>query len=146
GTDFFSNLRTAFGRLEMNGFLPGSSGMAGSGSDAIPPAVVLTSDTPLAIRSGTIDFTATFSEPVFGFRSAGVAATNGTVTSFTQVDASTYRFSVSPSGEGTVTTSVNAGAAFDFAGNRNLASAPVARTFDTTAPTVTANDLLTNDT
>lgn len=137
GTDFFNNSRSVWGRFELGGF---QSGLPPVVTDA-PPTVTLFSATPLNVGSGTIDFTATFSEDVSGFSSGGVAVTNGSVTAFTAVDARTYRFSVTPSGQGTVTTQVSAGAATDAGGNGNLASDPVTRAFDSVAPAAPTFDL-----
>ncbi|MBN9122554.1 MAG: peptidylprolyl isomerase [Planctomycetes bacterium] len=139
GTDYFNNQRTAFGRLEATGFLPGAP--PPTAPDTTAPTVALASDTPAAISAGTIDYTATFSEDVSGFTAAGVDVANGSVTSFTQVDARTYRFSVTPAAQGTVTATVKAAAAFDAGGNVSTASNTVSRVFDTTAPTTPTFDL-----
>lgn len=143
GTDYFDNRTTAFGRLEATGFFagtapqvsppPGTPGAPGGPTDTTAPTAILSSSTADATRTGTIDFTATFSEDVTGFGAAGIAVTNGSVTSFTQTDARTYRFSVTPSAGAlvTVTAQVRAGAATDAAGNANTASNTVTKTRDT---------------
>jgi len=114
--------------------------------DVTAPTAAVTSTAPDPTSTSPIPFTATFSEDVTGFSAAGLSVTNGTVSGFTQVDARTYTFAVSPLAQGTVSVSVNAAAATDAAGNGNTASAAVTRTFDSAGPVVTANPLTTNDT
>jgi hypothetical protein len=107
--------------------------------DTTAPAVALTSSANEPTAANPIPVTATFSEAVTGFTAAGVTVTNGAVTNFAAVDATTYTFDVVPAGSGTVTVSVAAGAAADAAGNANTASAALTRTFNgtITTPTIT---------
>ncbi len=131
GTDFANVQQVLFEGLRTNGFLPGA---APPTFDTTPPTVTLTTTAASTFNSATADFTATFSEDVGGFGPGGIAVTNGTVSSFTQVDARTYRFSVTPAGQGTVSATVSAGAATDAGGNASAASDTISRTFDSIAP------------
>lgn len=112
--------------------------------DSTAPTATLSSTTTSPTKSTSFAFTATFNEDVTGFVASGVTVTNGSVATFTPVDARTYSFTVSPSAEGAVTARVAAGAAKDAAGNGNAASSVVSITYDATAPTVTATALTTN--
>ncbi len=106
--------------------------------DATAPTVTLVSSTVASGSTTTtspVNFTATFSEPVTGFTSAGILVGNGSVTSGpTAGSGNTYTFQVSPSGAGSVSVQVIAGAARDQAGNNNASSATYAFTFQ--APTI----------
>lgn len=140
GTDFLSGQNFAFKQFTQVAFLPGAQPAAlpaAPTADTVAPGVTLTSSTAALFRTGTADFTATFSEDVTGFTSSGIAVTNGTVTALTQVDARTYRFSVTPTGQGAVTAQVRAGAAVDASRNGNTASDTVSRTFDSVTATPT---------
>ncbi|CAN5245567.1 hypothetical protein BH11PLA2_BH11PLA2_22140 [soil metagenome] len=118
-----------------------------SGSiDTGAPTVTLTSGASDPTNTSPIPFTATFSENVSGFSSAGITVVNGTASAVTTVDAKTYTFTVTPTGQGNVSATIQANAAKDSAGNSNTAaSATVTRGFDTVPPVVTANALTTND-
>jgi hypothetical protein len=104
----------------------------------VPTVTSLTSSTVAAngtTSTSPVLFTATFSEPVAGFTSAGITVSNGTVTSGpTAGSGNTFTFQVTPSGAGNVTVQVRANAAQDQAGNFNPASASYAFTF--AAPTI----------
>ncbi|MBX9585577.1 MAG: FG-GAP-like repeat-containing protein [Gemmataceae bacterium] len=113
--------------------------------DTTAPATTVTSDAPDPTNDAPIPFTVAFSEDVTGFTATDVTVTNGTASNFTAVDARTFTVDVTPAGQGAVTVAVPAGAATDAAGNGSTAAAAVARTFDTVAPTATANALTTND-
>ncbi len=114
--------------------------------DTTAPTATVTTTAPEPTDTSPIPFTVTFSEDVTGFSAAGLNVTNGSISGFTQVDARTYTFSISPLAQGTVSVSVNAAAAKDAAGNDSAASAAVTRTFDSAGPVVTANQVTTNDT
>lgn len=86
----------------------------------------------------TLSFTATFADAhgVSGFdptNPADLSISGATASAATQVG-NTYTFGVTPSGDGTVTLQVSAGAASDAAGNSSAASSTFAFTFDATAP------------
>lgn len=140
GTDFLNGQGFLFKRFLQVGFQTGTQPAlipAAPAADTTAPSVSLTSSTAAAFRTGTADFTATFSEDVTGFGAGGITVTNGTLGAVTQVDARTFRFSVTPTGQGAVTAQVNAGAATDAAGNGNTASDVVSRTFDSVTQTPT---------
>lgn len=103
----------------------------------ISPGVNLSSNSPNPLNS-SFSVTATFTEAVIGFEASDVTITNGTLNSFTVVDAQTYTFNVLPSGDGSVTVDVAAGKAQDSDGNNNLAATPLNRIFDEMPPTVSA--------
>jgi cyclophilin family peptidyl-prolyl cis-trans isomerase len=141
GNDFFNNQKSALISSSVVGFVNGSRA-----DDTQAPMPTLTSDAGAATNTSPIPFMVDFDEDVFGFDAADILVTNGTVSSFTKVDGSTYRFGVTPSGQGAVSATVAAGGATDFTGNANAASETVTRTFDTIAPTVTVTPRTTNDT
>lgn len=122
---------------------PGLAATAVWGATA--PSVTLSSTAPDPTNTSPIAVTATFSEAVNGFTQAGLTATGGAVSDFTRVDASTYTFNLTPTTNGTVSVTANAGAATNAAGTANV-SASLSRTFDTAAPTVGVGALTTNDT
>ncbi|MFZ5877990.1 MAG: Ig-like domain repeat protein, partial [Chloroflexota bacterium] len=97
-------------------------------------------------NSGTIHFTAVFSEPVTGFATGDVTLggtanpTTGTVTEIAPNDGTTYDVAVSGmTNDGTVTASIDAAKAQDAGNNDNTASTSTDNTvtYDATAPSVT---------
>jgi len=123
---------------------PGS-GTIGAGSlgvnkditiDATAPTVAITS-TSLTLTNVPIPVTAKFSEPVIGFTADDVTISNGSVGSFVAVSSSTYTFSVTPSLQGSVSISILSAVATDIAGNENIASNTLTRSYDNIAPTLT---------
>ncbi|MDO7886490.1 putative Ig domain-containing protein [Hymenobacter cheonanensis] len=121
----------------------GSTASANSNTNAFTvdttvPTATLSSSTVASggtTSTSPVLFTATFSEPVTGFTAAGIAVTNGTVTSGpTAGSGNIYTFQVTPSAAGNVAVQVRANAAQDQAGNNNPASSSYAFTFQ--APTI----------
>ncbi|MCS6864279.1 MAG: Ig-like domain-containing protein [Gemmataceae bacterium] len=110
------------------------------------PVPTLTTTAPDPTRIAPLTFAVNFDKDVTGFDASGILLTNGTVSSFLQLDARTYTFQVLPLSQGVVTVSVQAGSAFDIFGNPNIASNTISRTFDSVAPSITINPLATNDT
>jgi hypothetical protein len=105
--------------------------------DSIAPTVTMTSPgVSNPTNTSPIPVTVTFSEPVTGFTSSSITATNGGVSGFTGSGAS-YSFSLTPAGQGIVTAAIAANVAQDQAGNNNTAAAPFTRTYDSVAPAVT---------
>ncbi|RYD51275.1 MAG: hypothetical protein EOP52_09720 [Sphingobacteriales bacterium] len=106
--------------------------------DGTAPTVTLSSGTVASggtTSTSPVNFTATFSEPVTRFTAAGIAVTNGTVTSGpTAGSGNAYTFQVTPSGGGSVTVQVLANTAQDQATNFNTASTTYPFTFQ--APTI----------
>lgn len=113
--------------------------------DIKAPTAALSTTATNPTAGNPIPFTATFSEAVNGFATAGLTVTNGTAGTVTRVNAKTYTFSVTPAADGAVSVIVAANAAYDAAGNRNTASTASSVTFDGTPPTVTANNSTTAD-
>jgi hypothetical protein len=101
-------------------------------ADTTAPTVTVSSTASNPTETSPIPVTVTFSESVTGFTAAGVSATNGTVSNFAIVSASTYTFDVTPITQGDVTISIAANVARDAGGNANVASASLTRTFDGT--------------
>ena len=94
--------------------------------DTLAPTVTaVTDNVAAAVTKGPISFTATFSEAVTGVSTSSFTATNGTVASVTQVDASHYTVVVNPTAgiaSGDVALSLVAGGATDTAGNAAVAA------------------------
>ncbi|WP_029375443.1 Ig-like domain-containing protein [Oceanicola sp. S124] len=84
--------------------------------------------------NGVYTATLTFSEPVTGLSSAGLALVNATAT--ISGSGQNYTLEITPSGPGVLSVQVQANAAADAAGNGNTASLSRSATFDGTAPTV----------
>jgi hypothetical protein len=104
--------------------------------DKTAPGVTMTSSAPNPTNSAPIPVTVTFSEPVTGFTAGDIAVSNGSVSNFAGGGAS-YTFDLTPAANGPVTATIAANVAVDAAGNGNTA-ASFSRTYDTTAPGVTA--------
>ncbi|MEG4494914.1 Ig-like domain-containing protein, partial [Microcoleus sp. D3_18_C4] len=103
-------------------------------ADTTPPTVSLTSAAAATVTAA-FPVTATFSESTTNFIASDITVTNGTVSGFSGTG-TTYNFTVTPTGQGTVTVNVPTGVATDAAGNNNTAATALTRTFDTTPPTV----------
>ena len=115
--------------------LAGNSGSEGSDTvsiDTLRPGAVITPD---GTTTGTspIEFTIQFSQNVVGFVAGNISVLNGTPGAFTVVDADTYLLEVAPEANGTVTVSIDAGAAQDVAGN-DSGSASATVTFNAAQP------------
>jgi hypothetical protein len=104
--------------------------------DVTRPTVVV-SPTGTLTNASPIVFTLNFSEPVTGLTTAGITVTNGTAGTLTQVTPSQYTLPVTPTADGFVTVTVNAGAAQDALGNTNLASNTASVESDRTGPVAT---------
>ncbi|MBN2351249.1 MAG: chitobiase/beta-hexosaminidase C-terminal domain-containing protein, partial [Spirochaetales bacterium] len=109
--------------------------------DATAPGLTLSSAAPNPTNTGfTVTFT--FTEAVSGFTAGDIAFTAGTGSASvpSTSDNVTWTSIISPSAQGTITVTVNAGAVQDSAGNANTAAAnSITRTYDSVAPTVTIN-------
>ncbi|MCT7971026.1 Ig-like domain-containing protein [Laspinema olomoucense] len=103
--------------------------------DTVVPTVTLAT-----AASGTVNtpfsVNAAFSETVTGFAADDISVTNATLSNFTG-SGTTYNFTVTPTGSGTVSVNVPAGGATDAAGNSSSAAAPLTLGADVTPPTVT---------
>jgi hypothetical protein len=107
--------------------------------DATAPAAVIDlapgQDNPAS--TSPINFSVVFSEPVSDFESADVTigGTAGPTTALVTGSGTSYNVAVSGmTGDGTVTASVNAGAAADAAGNPSTASSESVVNFDGATP------------
>ncbi|MEG4918730.1 DUF4347 domain-containing protein, partial [Microcoleus sp. B7-D4] len=113
----------------------GVFGATGVLADITPPTVSLTSAAAATVTAA-FPVTATFSESTTNFVASDITVTNGTVSGFSGTG-TTYNFTVTPTGSGTVTVNIPANIATDAAGNNNTAATALTRTADTTAPTAT---------
>lgn len=98
------------------------------------PTITTTATSPTGLAQ--IPFTITFDENVTGFDQSDVAVTNGTVSNFVAVNATTFTFDVAPTADGAVVVSVAAGAAQDASGNNSSAASTTIQS-DRTSPTTT---------
>jgi sugar lactone lactonase YvrE len=115
--------------------------------DNVAPTTLISSTAPNFTNVSPIPMTVTFSEAVTGFASDDVAIGNGAIIGLiTAVSGTTYTFDVAPTAEGAVTVNVAAGKVQDAAGNFNSAATQLARTYDSTQPTVTISSLASSQT
>ena len=124
---------------------PGTSSTIPFTVDTILPVPTVTTTSSSPTNVSPIPFTVTFSEPVTGFIGTDVTVTGGTLGGFGG-SGTTYTFSVTPSGVGTVTVLVNAGVATDLAGNPNVASTPASIVYNNVGPTVTISSPISGST
>ncbi|MEK7793741.1 MAG: Ig-like domain-containing protein, partial [Candidatus Hydrogenedentota bacterium] len=102
--------------------------------DNVKPTVSLSSAAGNPANASPVPVTVTFSEAVTGFALVDVSTTGGTAGALTGSGAS-YTFSLTPTGQGSVSATVVANGAADSAGNTNTVSSAFARIFDSVAPT-----------
>jgi hypothetical protein len=105
--------------------------------DSVSPMAMLDSAAPDPTNTSPIPVTATLSEPSTNFTDEDVTPTNATVSSFSGSGTS-YSFNLAPAGQGLVSATVTADAFVDAAGNGNVASSVLSRTYDTVSPTVSS--------
>jgi hypothetical protein len=105
--------------------------------DSINPTLTLASVSP-DFTNTAIAVTATLSEASTDFAAEGVTATNATVTGFTG-SGSLYSWTLTPTGQGSFSCSVEAARFIDAAGNANTASNALARIYDSVSPTIVLN-------
>src|SRR5262249_6118542 len=74
--------------------------------DTTAPTATISSTVPEPTDTNPVPFTVTFGEDVTGFAASDLQVTGGTVGNFTQVDAKTYTFTVTPTTQGAITVSV----------------------------------------
>ena len=103
--------------------------------DTTPPSVQLSTTVANPTNSNPIAVSVTFSEDVTGFGLSDIVVGNGTAASLSG-SGRNYSFNVTPSGDGTVTVDIAAGAAEDAAGNDSTAATQLSRVYDATAPGV----------
>lgn len=105
------------------------------------PTVTLSSTASNPTSENPISITATFSQPVSGLTTEGISVTNATVTNLQPVNpsgglAATWTFDLVPQSAGTVSASIQAGAAQNSAGTNNTASNNFTVTYQPPAQTV----------
>ena len=122
----------------------GASDNAGNGNTAATDVTVVYDVTPPAVSvlgaptstNGNFSLTVQFDEDVTDFTADDLVITNGTVSSFSTIDGSTYSVVIAPDGNGDVVIDIPAAVAQDEAGNDNTEAAQTTVAFDTAAPTV----------
>jgi len=114
--------------------------------DTALPTVTITSTAASPTKNSSIPITATFSEDVTGFSVSDINVGNGAASNFAAVSGTVYTFDVTPSGQGTVTVNIPAGAAQDAAGNGNTAATQFSIIYDSNPPTVTITSPSNNST
>ncbi|MCL0042741.1 S8 family serine peptidase, partial [Thermodesulfovibrionales bacterium] len=107
------------------------------------PTVAITSTATDPTNVSPIPMTAIFSETVTGFIATDITVANGIVTagSFAGTGAN-YTFTVTPIADGPVLVDIAAGVANDTAGNPNAAAPTFRITFDSIAPSVTIDPVI----
>jgi hypothetical protein len=115
--------------------------------DTTGPRPTITSTVADLNNVSPIPFKVTFNEDVTGFAVGDIEVTNGTVVagSFVAVNAREFTFDVTPTANGDVTVSIEAGAAEDEAGNDSVAASKTVVS-DRTAPTPTISSTASNPT
>jgi hypothetical protein len=103
--------------------------------DTTPPTVTLSSVAPPSFNTPSFSVSISFSESTNDFDVNDITVTNGTLSNFSGSGTS-YTVDVQPIAEGIVEVSVAGEVAHDIAGNGNVASATMSRTYDVTGPTV----------
>ncbi len=103
------------------------------------PTVTISTEAHDPTNASPITVTITFSEAVTGFDISDIGVTGGTAGNFNTTSAAVYTADITPSGDGTVTISVAAGAA-QSGGIGNRAAVPLSVTYDSTAPTLSNAD------
>ena len=107
--------------------------------DTIPPTVTVSSTLGSPTNTAPIPIRAVFSESVNRFDVDDVSVSNGTPSNFFAVSSSEYTFDVSPIVDGTTTVDIEDEAAYDMAGNGNIAAIQFRITYDGTAPSAPQN-------
>ncbi|HBJ38596.1 MAG TPA: hypothetical protein DDZ51_28375, partial [Planctomycetaceae bacterium] len=104
---------------------------------------VLSSTSSAVLNTDTFNVAVDFGKAVASFTAANITLSGGTASNITTVDAASgkYSFTVTATGDGSVTVLVAAGVVRDTAGNSNAASNSLVRTVDRVAPrpTLSAN-------
>ncbi|NCB52651.1 MAG: leucine-rich repeat domain-containing protein, partial [Clostridia bacterium] len=100
------------------------------------PSAVITTAAEDPTNTSPIPVTITFSEAVTGFELNDIGVTGGTAGNFSATSAAVYIADITPSGDGTVTISVAAGAAQNGGGVGSRASTPLSVVYDSTAPSL----------
>lgn len=115
---------------DMAGNLAPASGLSASVTvDTTPPTAAMASSATDPTNATSIPVTLLFSEPVTGLTLADIVPTNATVSGLSGGGAS-YSFTLAPLSSGPIRAAVAAGAAYDAAGNPNLAATEFSLIYD----------------
>ncbi|MBA6417551.1 hypothetical protein H4J50_16195, partial [Colwellia sp. 6M3] len=107
--------------------------------DASRPSVTIQNVPATSNAAFTVTFA--FSEAVTGFVVGDISVGNGSASSFTTVNTSTYTALITPTADGAVTLDVNANIAQDSVGNLNTAATQVSSTYDGSRPSITIQNV-----
>ena len=110
--------------------------------DRTAPTVTLDSLVPDLTNISPIPLTVTLSEPSTNFTEEDITLTNATVSDFSGFGAN-YSFNLVPAGQGMVSATVQSEVFTDAAGNGNVASLSLSRTYDSVSPTVSLVSVVT---
>ncbi len=107
--------------------------------DNTSPTVTITStESPGPTNSNPIPLTVTFSEEAENMKENDFVVSGGTTSNFVGPDSTTFTVDITPAMDGTVTVDLNAGRAFDLAGNPNTAATQFSIVYDGTQPTISS--------
>ncbi len=109
------------------------------------PSVNLSTTAPSTTNQSTLAMTVSFSDAVTGFVAGDISVTNGTVSNFAGSGAS-YTFDVTPTSNGSVSTTIPVSIAQTAAADPNLASNTVTVVYDSSSPSVTLTSSASNPT
>ena len=107
-------------------------------TDLTAPTVAIASTAPEPTQRSPIPVSVVFSEPVVGFEASALVVTNATVAGFSGAGAA-YTFNLVPLEPGVVTVALPAALVTDAAGNANMGSAVMSRTYVGPPPVVTTS-------
>jgi hypothetical protein len=114
--------------------------------DSIAPVPTISTSASNPTNIIPIPVTVSFQEAVTDFIDSDVNITNGTLSNFQTLSASSYSFDVIPAAEGLVTISIPASAAKDAANNLSQASNTLSLTYDDTSVGVTITNVTASPT
>ena len=106
--------------------------------DTAAPVPTITTTASSPTNLAVIVFRIEFTKEVTGLTLADFLVTNGTAANLVMLNPETYTIEVTPTGDGTVTVDLPAGAVQDFVGNAST-SATISIVSDRTAPTGSIN-------
>ncbi|MGB7326059.1 MAG: Ig-like domain-containing protein, partial [Rubripirellula sp.] len=106
-----------------------------SDDDFVTPVIASTETSPT--RQTLIPITVDFGDFVTGFDQADLKVAGATVSSFVEIGSGQFSFNVTPTGDGTITINVDAGAAADIGGKRTLNATQFSVVSDRTGPVPT---------
>jgi hypothetical protein len=107
-------------------------------TDLTAPTVAIASTASEPTQHSPIPVSMVFSEPVVGFEASALVVTNATVAGFSGAGAA-YTFNLVPLEPGVVTVALPAALVTDAAGNANMGSAVMSRTYVGPPPVVTTS-------